>query len=243
MGATSAATAPNKVNVRASLYGSVKLPSGSRAHSAPTAADKSSAPHVKPASRSLTSAYSPSLKIEPGVSVAIGNTSGKRSPSFTRCASRARTESGPSHLGNTSPSGLAAITASRSACAHAVASELMRTKRTSAPSVRPRNSATRLACCHLLRARYGILQIENQRIGADGPRFFHPFRAIARNEEQRTQPHAGALRISAIRKHWQTISSRWLSSSMAKGDDAGSWAWTARLAFQRPRFRHASCRR
>src|SRR3546814_18410237 len=47
-------------------------------------------------------------------------------------------------------------------------------------------------------------------------RFLHPLGRVARDEEKRAQPQAGRRWIRAERRHWQTTSSRWLTSRCVK---------------------------
>ena len=60
--------------------------------------------------------------------------------------------------------------------------------------------ATMLARGGLLRRRDGILEIEDQRVGADAARLGELALGIAGNEQQRAQPHVGFLSISATRR-------------------------------------------
>ena len=68
--------------------------------------------------------------------------------------------------------------------------------------------ATSLARRGLLRRRDGILEIENQRVGAGRARLGEFALGIAGNEQQRAQPHAGLLIISATRRQVATTSLR-----------------------------------
>jgi len=68
----------------------------------------------------------------------------------------------------------------------------------------------------LARRSNSIFQIQDQGIGAGFERLHHPFGPIARNKQKRSQPHAMPLRINAVRKASQTISSFWLKARWRK---------------------------
>ena len=120
--------------------------------------------------------------------------------------------SAPFALGISTPSSPGRVTAARSSSARPLSSALTRTKkdqsRGASSSDQLRDAAARRG---LLRRRDGILEIEDQRVGADAARLDElPF-GIAGNEQQRAQLHAGFLSMSATRRQRQTISSRWLN--------------------------------
>ncbi|MNE07056.1 hypothetical protein D3C80_996620 [compost metagenome] len=71
-------------------------------------------------------------------------------------------------------------------------------------------------CRRLCLERDGIFQVEDQRIGIQPERLFHPVRPVTGDEEQRAQCHCGLRCRSALRRHWQTISLCWLISSWRK---------------------------
>ena len=62
--------------------------------------------------------------------------------------------------------------------------------------------------CGLLRRRDGVLEVEDQRVRPRGLRLGELAFGIARNEQQRAQPHVGFLSMSATRRQVAMTSSR-----------------------------------
>ena len=56
--------------------------------------------------------------------------------------------------------------------------------------------------------RNRVLEIENDGIRAARQRLRHAIGPVPGDEQQRPQPHAGRRRMSAVRRHWHTSSSR-----------------------------------
>src|SRR5262245_2022174 len=109
------------------------------------AADRSSPPHINPASRGCRQDFAASESVEDGVSVQTttilvlpfldgGSCRPIRSLNLT-------TSSGPADLGRTIPSGAAGMIASTSSRHHAVSSELIRTYRRG-PALAPASVST-----------------------------------------------------------------------------------------------------
>ena len=58
-----------------------------------------------------------------------------------------------------------------------------------------------------------VFQVKDQAIRPRGRGFTKPFRPVTWHEQQRAQHHEAERFSSAVRRHWQTISERWLYNS------------------------------
>ena len=145
---------------------------------------------------------------------------------------------------DTMPSSPGRTTAARSASVSPVSNGLIRTKNAQSRALRSSsNAATWPRAAAFCAGRDGILEIEDQRVGAARRRLGEFALAVAGHEQERAQLHAGRRIISAARRQYADHFVALVESDVLEGDDP---LGRARLAVAQPpdlASPRGSCRR